>query len=115
MEVELGRHAAVELAVELIRADLPGQVDRQRLRQGDHLVVLGDDRGMRDVVDRAEVEHRIAIEKVVERPVAEAEAGDDLSGWRVLRRPVTTPRRMRSSTGLVITLEWTPRSFRSTR
>src|SRR5208283_166423 len=111
VKVQLGRNAAVELAVELIRADLTGEVYRQSLRQGDHFVVLGHDRWICHIFDRAELEHRVCIDEFIQLPVAKTEARHNLPVVQSLVTPVTTPRWIKSSTGLVMTLEWMPRSF----
>ena len=72
--------AAVEDTVELLGRDLPGQVDRERLRDGDHALAAADDRGVADVVDRVEGEPRVVVSQVVEPSRAHRPAGRDGPG-----------------------------------
>ena len=78
-ELALRGDAAVELAPELVDADLAGQVDRERLRDRHHPVLRGDRHRMADDVDRLEREQRVAVDEVVQPPAADREAGDDLA------------------------------------
>src|SRR5271166_3597297 len=58
--------------------DLTGEVYRQSLRQGDHFVVLGHDRWICHIFDRAELEHRVCIDEFIQLPVAKTEARHNL-------------------------------------
>ena len=86
VEVGLGGDAAVVDAVAGVRADLPGQVDGERLRHRDHGRVGRDHLPVADVLDREEGDARVAVDHVVETPRAHGHAGHDLPGVQGLPR-----------------------------
>ena len=88
MEGRTRRKAAVELAVEPLRADLSAEVDGEGLGDRDHPWLGGDHRGVADVFDRVEGEALVAADQVVQppradRPARHHPAGDDARGDEV--------------------------------
>src|SRR5215831_593315 len=76
-ETNLGGHSAVELAFELVDADLAGQIDRKRLCDRNHARLAGHLLGMAHLIDGKEMEAQIIINEVVEPARSQAVAGDD--------------------------------------
>ena len=87
MKLRLGGHAAIELAVELVGADLARQIDDEGLRERRHFVVLRHHRRIGHIFDWPELEQRIVVEKIVEPARADGEARDDLAGMQRLVAP----------------------------
>jgi hypothetical protein len=79
VEIWLRGDAAIELAVELVGADLSGEIDDQSLGQRGHAIVLRHHFRIGHVFDRHELEQRIVMDEFVEPARANAEARDDLA------------------------------------
>jgi hypothetical protein len=71
-EAHLGGYAAVELAFELVDADLARQVNGEGLGDRDHARLAGDLLGIAHLIDRQEQETWIVIYEVVEPPRPQA-------------------------------------------
>src|SRR5262245_21861370 len=76
-EADLRGYTAVELAFELVDADLARQVDREGLGDRDHVGLPSDLLGIAYLIDRQEHETRIVTHEVVEPPRPQTVAGDD--------------------------------------
>src|SRR5262245_6293046 len=76
-ETRLRGHSAVELAFELVDADLARQIDRKGLCDRNHARLAGHLLGMAHLIDGKEMEPRIIVDKVVEPARSQAVAGDD--------------------------------------
>src|SRR5262245_59154320 len=76
-ETRLGGHTTVELAFELVDADLAGQIDRKSLCDRNHAGLAGHLLGMANLIYGKEMEPRIIVDKVVEPARSQAVAGDD--------------------------------------
>src|SRR5262249_20886668 len=75
-ETRLRGHAAVELAFELIDADLACQIDRKGLRDRNHARLAGDLLGMAHLVYLEQLNARVIVHKVVEPSRSPAVACD---------------------------------------
>src|SRR5262249_8571631 len=76
-ETRLRGHSAVELAFELVDADLACQIDGKGLCDRNHARLAGHLLGMAHLIDGKEMEPRIIVDKVVEPARSQAVAGDD--------------------------------------
>src|SRR5215467_9438436 len=76
-ETRLRGHSAIELAFELVDADLACQIDGKGLRDRNHARLAGHLLGMAHLIDGKEMEPRIIVDKVVEPARSQAVAGDD--------------------------------------
>src|SRR5262249_12929604 len=73
----LGREPAIELALELIDADLTGQIHGKGLGDRDHAIVGRHGAGIAHLFDGLEIKERIVMHEIIELPCPEAVAGDD--------------------------------------
>src|SRR5215468_5076378 len=76
-ETNLGGHSAVELAFELVDADLACQIDRKGLGDRNHARLAGDLLGMAHLIDWKEMEAGIIVDEVVQPARSHAIAGDN--------------------------------------
>src|SRR5215475_10876219 len=76
-ETNLSGHSAVELAFELVDADLACQIDRKGLRDRNHARLAGDLLGMAHLIYWEQLNARVIVHKVVEPSRSQAVAGDD--------------------------------------
>src|SRR5262245_9688501 len=65
-ETNLGGHPAVELAFELVDADLACQIDRKGLGDRNHARLTGDLLGMAHLIDWKEMDAGIIVDEVVQ-------------------------------------------------
>src|SRR5262245_48103220 len=76
-ETNLGGHSAVELAFELVDADLACQIDRKGLGDRNHARLAGELLGMAHLIDWKEMEAGIIVDEVVQPARSQAVTGDD--------------------------------------
>src|SRR5262249_53789518 len=76
-ETNLGGHSAVELAFELVDADLACQIDRKGLGDRNHARLAGDLLGMAHLIHWKEMEAGITVVELVQPPRAQAVPGDN--------------------------------------
>ena len=79
--------AAIELAAELVGADLARQIDDEGLGQRRHFIVLCHHLGIGDVLDRPKLKQRVIVQVFIEPARTDTEAGDDLAGMQSLMAP----------------------------
>src|SRR5215467_12152176 len=76
-ETRLCGHSAVELAFELVDADLACQIDRKGLGDRNHARLVGDLLGMAHLIYWEQLNTRVIVHKVVEPSRSHAIAGDN--------------------------------------
>src|SRR5262249_47653431 len=76
-ETNLGGHSAVELAFELVDADLACQIDRKGLGDRNHARLAGDLLGMAHLIDWKEIEAGIIVDEIVKPAGSPAVTSDD--------------------------------------
>src|SRR5215831_10591123 len=76
-EADLGGHSAVELAFELVDADLACQIDRKGLGDRNHARLAGDFLGMAHLIYWEQLNAPVIVHKVVEPSRSHAIAGDN--------------------------------------
>src|SRR6516165_6323082 len=76
-EANLGGHSAVELAFELVDADLACQIDRKCLGDRNHARLAGDLLGMAHLIYWEQLNTRVIVHKVVEPSRPHAIAGNN--------------------------------------
>src|SRR5215471_18049053 len=76
-ETRLRGHSAVELAFELIDADLACQIDRKGLGDRNHARLAGDLLGMAHLIDWKEMEAGIIVDEIVQPARSQAVTSDD--------------------------------------
>src|SRR5215831_11766649 len=76
-ETNLGGYSAVELASELIDADLACQIDRKGLGDRNHARLAGDLLGTAHLIDWKEMEAGIIVDEIVQPARSQAVTSDD--------------------------------------
>ena len=84
VKVGLSGDAAIELAAELVGADLARQIDDEGLGQRRHFIVLCHHLGIGDVLDRPKLKQRVIVQVFIEPARTDTEAGDDFAGMQSL-------------------------------
>src|SRR5215813_15052235 len=109
-ETNLGGHSAVELAFELVDADLACQIDRKGLGDRNHARLAGDLLGMAHLIDWEQLNTRVIVNEVVEPSRSHAIARDNTIA--IMRFAVNCHHAglARSTTPSVMTSLWMPRS-----
>src|SRR6476646_9433896 len=79
--------AAIELAAELVGADLARQIDDEGLGQRRHFVVPGHRFRIGDVLDRPKLKQWVIVQVFIVPARTDTEAGDDLAGMQSLMAP----------------------------
>ena len=78
-KVELPADAAVKVRADAVGADLTRQVDLDRRVQGHLAIILGDHKGVVDVLGPVQLDDRVVVDKPIEPLGANDEPGDDLA------------------------------------
>src|SRR5262245_56034652 len=79
-ETNLGGHSAVELAFELVDADLACQIDRKGLGDRNHARLAGDLLGMAHLINWKEMEAGHIVDEIVQTEGSQAVTDSDTTG-----------------------------------